>query len=866
MGGNSDRTNNRSGLMPVSLWLAVLALIGVFLPTNQALGVQYLSYSGRLTNANGSPMTGPVEIAISFYRAPTGGEAVGPTLQIGSVDLVQGVFTVDLKLTPVEIDTIFSNGAEAAFVEVTAGGKAYPRQRLLPIPLALRVPVDNSTVEFSSAGLLTVKSVPIAKVDGLSAILGASAALKGAAGSTIDGYLSKTDWQRFDGKQDSINSASNLTAGSLSTAMRKALSVQPYGLNPGNTGEVRFSELAANGQDYVGLKAPDAIATPIVWTLPATQGTNGQVLSTNSTGLLSWITPKAGTVTQITTGAGLTGGPVNVAGEISLSNTTVVPGYYPRASISVDAQGRITSANQSSDIDLTSEVFGILPINRGGTGISTSPTNGQLLIGNGTGYALTTLTEGTGIKITNSAGGIKIDATADASAKVSRAGDTMTGTLAVQGNIGIGTAAPNTALEVSGSSAALRISRTANSTDYSQITDSSLSAMQITKWSTDVTGASIDLNPSPVDTIPSAKNASVRLFRSTNTTGPVGLQIFQGDNSSTINSFLSGNGNSYFAAVTGNVGIGTTAPGAALDITGQIRIQGGSPGVGKVLTSDVDGLGSWMPAALISITGVTAGTGLTGGGTNGSVTLNADVGTTANKIVQLDAAAKLPSVDGSALTNLNPANLSAAVGVTKGGTGLTAGTSGGVPYFNANSTMASSGALTSNGVVLGGGAGAAPTSTSAGVANTVLRVPTGGGAPAFGAVDVSQSSAVTGALNVGNGGTGTSLLITGGTGQYLKQTAVGAAVSVGAIMASDLPTMLGDSGAGGTKGAVPAPASGDSAAGKYLKADGTWGVPPGTTNLAAPGAIGSTTPNTGGFTTLIASGNVGIGSASPTQN
>lgn len=37
-----------------------------------------------------------------------------------------------------------------------------------------------------------------------------------------------------------------------------------------------------------------------------------------------------------------------------------------------------------------------------------------------------------------------------------------------------------------------------------------------------------------------------------------------------------------------------------------------------------------------------------------------------------------------------------------------------------------------------------------------------------------------------------------------------------------LNAMVGDSGAGGTKGLVPAPAAGDAAAGKFLKADGTW--------------------------------------------
>lgn len=42
-----------------------------------------------------------------------------------------------------------------------------------------------------------------------------------------------------------------------------------------------------------------------------------------------------------------------------------------------------------------------------------------------------------------------------------------------------------------------------------------------------------------------------------------------------------------------------------------------------------------------------------------------------------------------------------------------------------------------------------------------------------------------------------------------------------------LNAMVGDSGSGGTKGLAPAPASGDAAAGRFLKADGTWAVPPG---------------------------------------
>ena len=49
-----------------------------------------------------------------------------------------------------------------------------------------------------------------------------------------------------------------------------------------------------------------------------------------------------------------------------------------------------------------------LGVQSGGTGLSTIPTNGQLLIGNGTGYTLDTLTPGTGIGVTNAAGAITL--------------------------------------------------------------------------------------------------------------------------------------------------------------------------------------------------------------------------------------------------------------------------------------------------------------------------------------------------------------------------------------------------------------------------------------------------------------------------
>ena len=61
-----------------------------------------------------------------------------------------------------------------------------------------------------------------------------------------------------------------------------------------NQVDARFREATANGTNYVGFQAPATIATDVLWTLPATDGTSAQVLSTNGSGTLSWATTSAG--------------------------------------------------------------------------------------------------------------------------------------------------------------------------------------------------------------------------------------------------------------------------------------------------------------------------------------------------------------------------------------------------------------------------------------------------------------------------------------------------------------------------------------------------------------------------------------------
>lgn len=52
---------------------------------------------------------------------------------------------------------------------------------------------------------------------------------------------------------------------------------------------------------------------------------------------------------------------------------------------------------------------------------------------------------------------------------------------------------------------------------------------------------------------------------------------------------------------SGNVGIGTPAPTAKLEVNGQIKITGGSPGDGKILTSDASGTASWQSGSVLQV-------------------------------------------------------------------------------------------------------------------------------------------------------------------------------------------------------------------------------------------------------------------------
>ena len=94
---------------------------------------------------------------------------------------------------------------------------------------------------------------------------------------------------------------------------------------------------------------------------------------------------------------------INASGALGFStNLGTTPALSGTTGFGTSGQVLISSGSTASP------AWGTLGIAGGGTNLTTTPTNGQLLIGNGTNYTLSTLTSGVGMTVTNASGSITI--------------------------------------------------------------------------------------------------------------------------------------------------------------------------------------------------------------------------------------------------------------------------------------------------------------------------------------------------------------------------------------------------------------------------------------------------------------------------
>lgn len=467
------------------------------------------------------------------------------------------------------------------------------------------------------------------------------------ASSSSDGYLSAADWTTFNSKQAAGNYLTALTGDITATGPGSVAAV----IQPNAITTTKINNLAVTDAKINDVAWSKVTGVPSLLTAVGTGGTGNQMFGMNAAGT-------AGEFKSVTGGAGVTithspgglqisatgsGGTVtNVTGSAPISVTnntstpditisqasTTTPGYLSAADWNTfnnkQAAGNYLTA-------LTGDVVASGPGSAGATiqagAITTTKINNLAV---------------TDAKI-NDVAWSKITGT-----PTSLAGYGITDTLVV--NAG-GTPSVSSGLEAARPSAGTA-GRLFVATDSGRVFRDTGSVWQ-----------QLGVNASDLSsgTLPIAR-----------------LPALSGD----VTSSAGSNSLSLNTVPTSKGGTGLTTTGTSNQILGMnsaatsMEYKSITSGSGVTVTHSAGGIQISATGSGGTVTGVTAGTGLNvgagpGGTISGSGTLNVDVGTTTGKILQVAAGNKLPVIDGSDLTNLNPANFSVAVPIAKGGTGQT---------------------------------------------------------------------------------------------------------------------------------------------------------------------------------------------------
>ncbi len=239
---------------------------------------------------------------------------------------------------------------------------------------------DNSKkvqLQLSSISNSTTRTLTVPDASGTICLTTGNCAGTGAGlgGSGTQNYVAK--WNGTFDLTNSLIYDSGTAVGIGTTGASSLLTVQsntaasiqinPFGTSSGETGELRYLELLANGTNYTGFKAPNSLASNLIYSLPPTQAAgSGYVLANDGSGVLTW---------EAATGGGVGAGDITQVGSVASGVA-----FFSSASADDQWIGIGAVEGRMSFDDQTTDVISFLNANVG-IGIS-APTDTLHIVGN----------------------------------------------------------------------------------------------------------------------------------------------------------------------------------------------------------------------------------------------------------------------------------------------------------------------------------------------------------------------------------------------------------------------------------------------------------------------------------------------------
>jgi hypothetical protein len=295
------------------------------------------------------------------------------------------------------IVTRSGKGSPLSHVEVDANFTNLNTDKIQSGNTVAALTITSATISGGTASLSTL-TAPVVQ-----ATNSAGLALKNSAGTT------QISMGAGGGDNISINSSTNING------TNAQIDISPTGtghvhINPSGSGSVEMN--------------PTSVGTIDNMTIGATTAKNGSFINLSVTGTTSF-DGSQGTSGQVLTSAGTGATPTWTTISSGSGTVTSVAATVPSL-LSVTGSPITTSGTLAFTYSGTA-----LPVANGGTGLTSTPTNGQLDIGNGTGFTRAALTAGTGISITNGAGSITVASTASSGSFIRISGGTLTAASAI---------------------------------------------------------------------------------------------------------------------------------------------------------------------------------------------------------------------------------------------------------------------------------------------------------------------------------------------------------------------------------------------------------------------------------------------------